>query len=124
MQAEQGATLIPAINAGIWEQGISTRLVLFSGWVEDGEHCSSRHLRFVGIQKLHGKAHPVVVDDEMDNIYAFDIQPVSLRHSAIQILIWEILLIWASGWSCVCTVRHCEDVCSSVGYTRTEEEAG
>ncbi|KAL7629039.1 hypothetical protein AAE478_000557 [Parahypoxylon ruwenzoriense] len=33
MQFEHGATLIPAINAGAWDQGIATRLVLFRDWI-------------------------------------------------------------------------------------------
>ncbi|KAM0277136.1 hypothetical protein ACHAQH_006030 [Verticillium albo-atrum] len=37
MQAESGATLVPAINANVWEQGVSTRLVVFRDWVwKDG----------------------------------------------------------------------------------------
>ncbi|KAI0482192.1 P-loop containing nucleoside triphosphate hydrolase protein [Xylariaceae sp. FL0804] len=53
MQAEGGATLIPAINAGTWEQGLATRLVLFRDWVIEGETVRSRHL--VSIQKCNGK---------------------------------------------------------------------
>ncbi|KAK3903274.1 P-loop containing nucleoside triphosphate hydrolase protein [Staphylotrichum tortipilum] len=56
MQAERGATLIPAINAGVWEQGISTRLVLFRDWLE------SRGSHFVAIQKLHGKGAAALAD--------------------------------------------------------------
>ncbi|KAG7125065.1 DNA repair protein rhp55 like [Verticillium longisporum] len=37
MQAESGATLVPAINANVWEQGVSTRLVVFKDWAwKDG----------------------------------------------------------------------------------------
>ncbi|AEO60647.1 hypothetical protein MYCTH_2310088 [Thermothelomyces thermophilus ATCC 42464] len=53
MQAERGATLVPAINASVWEQGLSTRLVLFRDWLLDGS--KTRGLRFVAIQKLNGK---------------------------------------------------------------------
>ncbi|KXX73162.1 DNA repair protein rhp55 [Madurella mycetomatis] len=60
MQAERGATLIPAINANVWEQGVSTRLVLFRDWLQDG--VEARGLHFVGIQKLNGKCMSVVVD--------------------------------------------------------------
>ncbi|KAM7220948.1 P-loop containing nucleoside triphosphate hydrolase protein [Rhypophila decipiens] len=74
MQADRGSTLIPAINASIWEQGISTRLVLFHDWVEDGENYGPRHLRFVGVQKLHGKAS----DASMDDVCAFEIRPSGL----------------------------------------------
>ncbi|KAK4109587.1 P-loop containing nucleoside triphosphate hydrolase protein [Canariomyces notabilis] len=60
MQAERGATLIPAINASIWDQGISTRLVLFRDWLLDG--IETRGLHFAGIQKLNGKAVPTTVN--------------------------------------------------------------
>ncbi|KAM7203493.1 P-loop containing nucleoside triphosphate hydrolase protein [Rhypophila sp. PSN 637] len=83
MQADRGATLIPAINASIWEQGISTRLVLFHDWVEDGENYGSRHLRFVGVQKLHGKAS----DPSMDDVCAFEIRSsglVSVEYDSTQ----------------------------------------
>lgn len=53
MQAERGATLIPAINATVWEQGISTRLVLFRDWLRGDSE--TRGLHFAAIQKLHGK---------------------------------------------------------------------
>jgi hypothetical protein len=60
MQAERGATLIPAINASIWDQGISTRLVLFRDWLLDG--IETHGLHFAGIQKLNGKAVPTTVN--------------------------------------------------------------
>jgi len=53
MQAERGATLIPAINASVWEQGISTRLVLYRDWLQDGPE--TRGLHFAAIQRLDGK---------------------------------------------------------------------
>jgi len=86
MQAERGATLIPAINAGIWEQGISTRLVLFHDWVEDSRDSDKNgpsRLHFVGVQKLHGKASSGLVD----HVCAFGIQPVCL--ASIQLPIWK-----------------------------------
>ncbi|KAI8960743.1 P-loop containing nucleoside triphosphate hydrolase protein [Daldinia sp. FL1419] len=56
MQFEHGATLIPAINAGTWEQGIATRLVLFRDWIMNSDTVHDVH--FVGIQKLNGKTTP------------------------------------------------------------------
>ncbi|KAK3374442.1 P-loop containing nucleoside triphosphate hydrolase protein [Lasiosphaeria ovina] len=72
MQAERGATIIPAINAGVWEQGVSTRLVLFRGWIQDASE--SRSVHFVGIQKLNGKASAAAVDGAC----AFNIEPSGL----------------------------------------------
>jgi hypothetical protein len=74
MQAERGATLIPAINATVWEQGVSTRLALFQDFAPDGHHGESRSLRFVGIQKLNGKQSGALADH---NIFAFSIKSVS-----------------------------------------------
>ncbi|KAL2024530.1 hypothetical protein VTK56DRAFT_7573 [Thermocarpiscus australiensis] len=67
MQAESGATLIPAINASVWEQGISTRLVLFRDWLRDG--AQARGLHFAGIQTLNGKSTTLV-----DNMCAFRVE--------------------------------------------------
>lgn len=68
MQFEHGATLTPAINAGTWEQGISTRLVLFRDWAmkSDSEH----NVHFIGIQKLNGKSSP----GGIGQVFAFDVQ--------------------------------------------------
>ena len=78
MQAERGATLIPAINATVWEQGVSTRLVLFRDWAQDGDE--TRGLRFVGAQKLNGKA----MATSLDVVCAFRVEEVcTLRSSLI-----------------------------------------
>jgi hypothetical protein len=53
MQAEHGATLIPALNASVWEQGISTRIVLFRDWVWHND--SLLGTRFAGVIKSNGK---------------------------------------------------------------------
>ena len=55
MQAERGATLVPAITATVWESGISTRLVLFRDWIWDGD--TAQGLHFAGVQKLNGKSY-------------------------------------------------------------------
>lgn len=70
LQAERGATLVPAINTSAWEQGISTRLVLFRDWVWQGDEAVSAHL--VGAQKLNGKAS----DGAIDTVVAFTISSV------------------------------------------------
>ncbi|KAI1461525.1 P-loop containing nucleoside triphosphate hydrolase protein [Annulohypoxylon moriforme] len=71
MQFERSATLIPAINAGTWEQGIATRLVLFRDWVMEND--AVRDIRFVGVQKLNGKSIP----GGISQVFAFNIQGVS-----------------------------------------------
>ncbi|KAI1143152.1 P-loop containing nucleoside triphosphate hydrolase protein [Hypoxylon sp. FL0543] len=72
MQLEHGATLIPSINAGTWEQGIATRLVLFRDWIVGSERVHDVH--FVGIQKLNGKASP----GGISRVYAFNVRSSGL----------------------------------------------
>ncbi|RWA07479.1 hypothetical protein EKO27_g7636 [Xylaria grammica] len=56
MQAGNGAAITPAINASAWEQGISTRIVLFQDWTAvDAE---LRNVRLVGVQKSNGQFSP------------------------------------------------------------------
>ncbi|KAI0158993.1 P-loop containing nucleoside triphosphate hydrolase protein [Pestalotiopsis sp. NC0098] len=81
IQAERGAALIPAINATAWEQGISTRLVLFRDWSFQKEHITG--VRCVGIQKLNGKASA----DSIGPVLAFSVHEkglVSVEHDATQ----------------------------------------
>lgn len=68
MQLEHGATLIPAINASTWEQGIATRLFLFRDWIVENDRVHDVH--FVGIQKLNGKATP----GGISRVFAFNVQ--------------------------------------------------
>ncbi|KXH31996.1 hypothetical protein CSIM01_02548 [Colletotrichum simmondsii] len=68
MQLERSATLIPSINAGVWEQGMSTRVVLFRDWVWKEERPWS--VCFAGVQKLDGKAGP----DMMQSAAAFKVE--------------------------------------------------
>jgi hypothetical protein len=77
MQAERGATLIPAINASVWEQAMSTKLVLFRDWLRDASE--TRGLHFVAIQKMNGKG----VDALIDGAYAFRVDDVSVRCHAL-----------------------------------------
>ncbi|KAI1800259.1 P-loop containing nucleoside triphosphate hydrolase protein [Daldinia bambusicola] len=68
MQFEQGATLIPAINSGTWEQGIATRLVLFRDWII--ENGTVHDVNFIGIQKLNGKTTP----GGLSQVFAFRVE--------------------------------------------------
>ncbi|KAF7560508.1 hypothetical protein G7046_g3640 [Stylonectria norvegica] len=68
MQIERGATLIPAVNATVWEQGVSTRLVLFRDWVWQGSKLGSIFL--AGLQKLDGK----MGQDAVENLVAFKVE--------------------------------------------------
>lgn len=72
LQAERGATLVPAINASVWEQGISTRLVLYRNLAFSDAKVQG--LRLVGVQKLNGKPSEAPVD----TICAFDIEESGL----------------------------------------------
>ncbi|KAK2592832.1 hypothetical protein QQS21_009470 [Conoideocrella luteorostrata] len=67
MQSEHGATLVTAINASAWDQGISTRLVMFRDWAwKDGKLVS---VFLAGLQKLDGKSGYAT----MDRVAAFRI---------------------------------------------------
>ncbi|EXF74246.1 hypothetical protein CFIO01_12654 [Colletotrichum fioriniae PJ7] len=68
MRLERSATLIPSINAGVWEQGMSTRVVLFRDWVWKEERPWS--VCFAGVQKLDGKTGP----DMMQSAAAFRVE--------------------------------------------------
>ena len=72
MQADRRATLIPAINANAWEQGVTTRLVVFRDWIWKDDEASSVHL--IGVQKVNGKAS----SDSIRSISAFKIVAVRL----------------------------------------------
>lgn len=76
MQGERGATLIPAINANVWEQGVSTRLVLLRDWLLQ-EGADTRGPHFVGIQKCNGKNMAAVID----HLCAFEVEEVGVLGS-------------------------------------------
>lgn len=71
MQSEYGATLVPAVNASVWEQGVSTRVVLFRDWTWQANKSTSVFL--AGPQKVDGQA----VDEAMEHLSAFQIEDVS-----------------------------------------------
>lgn len=70
MQAEKGATLIPAINANVWEQGIATRVALLRDWMWDDGHPYGA--RLAAVQKVDGKT----AADGLDRVFAFNIDSV------------------------------------------------
>ena len=74
MLAEQGAALIPAINATVWDQGISTRIALFRNWGLQGE--KSIGLHFAAAQKVDGKS----CHGAFEAIVAFRVESVSSSH--------------------------------------------
>ena len=71
MQSEHGASLVPAVTATVWEQGISTRIALFRNWSWDERKPHSVFL--AGVQKLDGR----VMLDVVDSASAFTVESVS-----------------------------------------------
>lgn len=70
MQAERGATLTPAVNANVWEQGVATRVALYRDWVwSDGCILGTR---LATVQKVDGN----VIAEALDNAVAFEIESV------------------------------------------------
>ncbi|KAG8166956.1 hypothetical protein KVR01_002645 [Diaporthe batatas] len=72
MQAERGATLIPAINANVWEQGIATRVALLRDWMWDDGHPYGA--RLAAVQKVNG----MTAADGLDRLFAFSIDSTGL----------------------------------------------
>lgn len=70
MRSEQMATLIPSINTTVWEQGVSTRLVLFRDWAWNASKSSSVFL--AGLQKVDGR----VAQDAVEHVSAFKVESV------------------------------------------------
>lgn len=71
IQSESGATLVAAVNATVWEQGVSTRIALFKDWVWQKNKPSSVFL--AGLQKLDGKA----AQQAVEHVSAFKVEAVS-----------------------------------------------
>ncbi|KAI8685812.1 RECA-2 domain-containing protein [Fusarium keratoplasticum] len=68
MHSERGATLTAAVNATVWEQGVSTRLVVFRDWVwQEGKLAS---VFLAGLQKVDGKAS----QETVENVVAFKVE--------------------------------------------------
>jgi hypothetical protein len=75
------ALLVPAISGAEWENGVSTRLVLFRDWVpgqgkwNDADADNVRKARFIGVVKANG----VTLADEgaVGNVVPFTIETVS-----------------------------------------------
>lgn len=70
MQSEHGATLVPAVSAAAWDQGISTRLVMFRNWTWQNGSLVSVYL--AGVQKLDGQTNK----DAVEHVAAFRIDSV------------------------------------------------
>ncbi|KAJ6444573.1 pentatricopeptide repeat protein [Purpureocillium lavendulum] len=67
MQSEYGATLVAAVNATVWEQGVSTRIVLFRDWAWQDKKLGGVFL--AGLQKLDGKP----VQGAVEHVSAFKV---------------------------------------------------
>ncbi|KHN98069.1 Circadian clock protein KaiC/DNA repair protein RadA [Metarhizium album ARSEF 1941] len=67
MQSESGATLVPAVNASVWEQGISTRIVMFRDWAWNNGTLLG--IFKAGLQKLDGKSG----SDAIERVAAFNV---------------------------------------------------
>lgn len=92
MQAGSGergaaASLIPAVNASAWEEGVSTRVVLFRDWsMQDGTATAAR---FAAALKINGKR----VEDEDVRLAAFDIGTVRCQPDLARILAPFFILV-------------------------------
>lgn len=64
--------MVPAVNATVWEQGISTRIVLFRDWAWDDKKL--RGVFLAGLEKLDGKA----IQGGVEHVCAFKVEAVRL----------------------------------------------
>lgn len=70
MHSERGAMLVAAVNATVWEQGVSTRLVLFRDWVWQGIKLIGVFL--AGLQKVDAQ----LTHEAVERIVAFKVGQV------------------------------------------------
>lgn len=95
------ALLVPAISGVEWENGVSTRLVLFRDWVRQGRtndhaHADKLHkARFAGVVKTNG----VAVSDERDvgSVVPFSIQNVSQSIYPVPSKVYNIKHAWENA---------------------------
>lgn len=78
---EHDTALIPAVMGSAWEQGVSTRLLLFRDWTSDG--LESRALHFAAVKKLNGKTD----SESVDHVSAFAMTQVSLHRIPEHVLV-------------------------------------
>lgn len=90
LQAEKGATLIPAISAAVWEQGIATRVALYRDWVWNGSRISGA--RLATVQKANGK----LASPTKERGYAFKIESVGRPSCACRAN--RVILAHANNW--------------------------
>jgi hypothetical protein len=75
------ALLVPAMSGAEWENGVSTRLVLFRDWVRFGKANDTadadrlRRARFVGLVKANGVA--LTEEGGVGNVVPFTVEHVS-----------------------------------------------
>jgi hypothetical protein len=78
---EHDTALTPALMGSAWEQGISTRLLLFRDWTADIlESCA---LHYAAVKKLNGKTESELVD----HVSAFNMTQVGLHHRLQDVLV-------------------------------------
>lgn len=68
MQAERQPALTPSINANVWEQGISTRIVVFKDWISQQRKLAT--ICLASIQKLDGRA----ASEALEHLSAFTVE--------------------------------------------------
>lgn len=82
MQSEHGAALVPAVNATVWEQGISTRVALFRNWSWEDRKPHSVFL--AGVQKVDGR----MMMDVVDSASAFTVESVRASCRRMRMLLF------------------------------------
>lgn len=91
MQAERGATLTPAVNANVWEQGVATRVAFYRDWV--WSNGCTLGARLATVQKVDGN----VISEALENAVAFEIE--SVGRITLQKAVSAFLTPYRPAWS-------------------------
>lgn len=91
MQAERGATLTPAVNANVWEQGVATRVAFYRDWV--WSNGCTLGARLATVQKVDGN----VMTEALENAVAFEIE--SVGRITLQKAVSAFLTPYRPAWS-------------------------
>lgn len=58
MRPSGGASLVPAINAAVWENALACRIALFRDWIRDSASGTVRNIRIAQVHVAEGVSAP------------------------------------------------------------------
>ena len=101
MQFENSSTLIPSINTTTWDQGVSSRIVLFRDWTWSRRNCTG--VIFAGVQRLDGRS----TLEYVENACSFQVGSVSQVFSPLSFTtnLPTLYLVWCL--QCALPIARC-----------------